>query len=229
MVGLGLPFAALMLAVVLNLPAASLMIPAIAASFGVVYAMRALAGRASTARILASGKAVTKLVVSGNDDLITAAIDPVVRLDSDPKGAAQLVNELRDAWKTAEASSANEKVAVIAALRETARTSPPPTVGSIRCEGNSPGSVDPSPPSTPLSGSSTPPPRRPIWPTRQSLRPRSVCFGRHRSRSQRTSRSSARSRTSSAADAHPARLPEVPRLSARRDLSRTSGHCRAQI
>lgn len=109
---------------VLNLPAASLMIPAIAASFGVVYAMRALAGRASTARILASGKAVTKLVVSGNDYLITAAIDPVVRLDSDPKGAAQLVNELRDAWKTAEASSANEKVAVIAALRETAANFP---------------------------------------------------------------------------------------------------------
>ena len=112
-VGLGLPFAALMLAVVLNLPAASLMIPAIAASFGIVLAMRALAGRASTARILASGKAVTKLVVSGNDDLISAAIDPVVGLDSDPKGAAQLVNELRDVWKAAEASSATEKIGVI--------------------------------------------------------------------------------------------------------------------
>lgn len=123
-VGLGLPFAALMLAVVLNLPAASLMIPAIAASFGIVFAMRALAGRASTARILASGKAVTKLVVSGNDDLISAAIDPVIGLDSDPKGAAQLVNELRDVWKAAEASSANEKIGVIAALRETAANFP---------------------------------------------------------------------------------------------------------
>ena len=123
-VAIGLPATALILSNLLGYVAFYPMLISVLASVVAVMSMRRLAEHASTARRLTTGKAITKLVVSGNDELIEAAIDPLIGLDSDPAGAAHLVNELRDAWREAEASNANEKSRIIAALRETAEHFP---------------------------------------------------------------------------------------------------------
>ncbi|NHB84442.1 hypothetical protein G7085_07030 [Tessaracoccus sp. HDW20] len=122
-VGIGIPVAAVFAAGSLQMPAV-LMLPSVIVSVVLVVLMRILAGRAVTGRILIPGKAIASLATSGNDDLIDAAIDPVIRFDSDPAGAAALVDELRDAWAAAEASTANEKASIIAALRATAANFP---------------------------------------------------------------------------------------------------------
>lgn len=135
LVGVGLTVASLFLAPLLSIYTALIVL---IASVTGVAAARSIAGRASTARVLQAGKAITKLVVSGNDDLIEAAIDPVLAFDADPKGAAGLVNELRDAWRAAEASTANEKDSILAALRTTAENFPDTDAGVARSGANSP-------------------------------------------------------------------------------------------
>ncbi len=121
--GIGLPIAAVVAVNTLLLPF-WLIVPIVVATTLGVLGMRVLARRATTARRLDRGKAIRQLVLTGNDDLIEAAIGTVIAMDSDPRDAARLIAELDDAWQAAERSSATEKAGIIAALRQTAADFP---------------------------------------------------------------------------------------------------------
>lgn len=125
----GGPVLGFLLAPVLQQPALFALLFGLMVGIGAMAALRLLAGRATTTRFLPPGKAITRLIACGNDELIEAAIDPVLALETDPKGAPQLVNELRSAWAKAKTSRANEKTAIITALRETAENFPTTNAG----------------------------------------------------------------------------------------------------
>lgn len=91
---------------------------------GLVHVARWLAARATTARLLPRGKAISRLVASANDELIDAAIGGVIAFDTDPVGAEQLVGEIDAAWSEAQRCMPGEQSMIISALRETAADFP---------------------------------------------------------------------------------------------------------
>lgn len=123
LLAVGLPIGSIFLASAAMLPPIFLVL-SVLVGVGAIAGLRYAAKGSTTARFLPRGKAIRALVTSGNNDLIKAAIQPVIGLDSDPRGAANLVAEINEAWEMAEASSATEKQGILAALRETAKNFP---------------------------------------------------------------------------------------------------------